>query len=275
LIAIHGERVLHRDIKPENILMDGQTPKIADLGIARLLSTNELASTTSGTLHYMSPEILGIEGASFTSDIWSLGVTLYEMLAGRLPFGSKGTPLKEMINLICGTADPVPVCDLRPEIPPGLAAIVARTLQKNSRERFQSAREMREAIERFESGAEDEIEGEMRAAREMLRDLQQVGLVEDKLLGLAARYPQNARVYQHLGEFYNRYQRYEDGVRAFQQGLELDPANALLHWDLALAFQRMGRRREALASLEKALSLPLGAGLRRHAEVLLKALRRR
>src|SRR6185295_17677035 len=55
LAVIHREHVFHRDIKPENILMDGKTPKIADLGISRMLGTNELASTTTGTLYYMSP----------------------------------------------------------------------------------------------------------------------------------------------------------------------------------------------------------------------------
>src|SRR5262249_26836995 len=86
LALIHAEHVFHRDLKPDNILMDQETPKLSDLGLSRLLDSNELAHTTSGTLYYMSPELLGEEGASLNSDIWSVGVTLYEMLTGRLPF---------------------------------------------------------------------------------------------------------------------------------------------------------------------------------------------
>ena len=77
LSAIHSEQVFHRDIKPENILMQGNVAKIADLGLSRFLNPNELASTTSGSPFYMSPEILSRTGASFSSDIWSRGVTNY------------------------------------------------------------------------------------------------------------------------------------------------------------------------------------------------------
>jgi serine/threonine protein kinase len=80
LAVIHQEHIFHRDIKPENILMDDKIPKVADMGIARMLESNELASSTTGTLYYMSPEILGEAGADFRSDLWSVGVTLYEMV---------------------------------------------------------------------------------------------------------------------------------------------------------------------------------------------------
>lgn len=68
--VIHQEHIIHRDIKPENILMDERTPKVADFGISRMLESNELASTTTGTLYYMSPEILGDAGADFRSAIY-------------------------------------------------------------------------------------------------------------------------------------------------------------------------------------------------------------
>ncbi|MFQ5473558.1 MAG: serine/threonine-protein kinase, partial [Dehalococcoidia bacterium] len=98
LSAIHRAGVFHRDIKPENILLDNQgVPKVADLGIATMLHSNEQASSTVGTLAYMSPEILGPDGASFESDIWSVGVTLYEMLTGRWPFGDETTPMGSMV----------------------------------------------------------------------------------------------------------------------------------------------------------------------------------
>jgi len=100
LVVIHQEHVFHRDIKPENILVAEDIPKIADLGLARMLAPNELASSAAGTIHYMSPETFGEEGASFTSDLWSLGVMLYEMLTAKLPFGRLNTPIGTMVDLI-------------------------------------------------------------------------------------------------------------------------------------------------------------------------------
>ena len=118
---IHHEHVFHRDIKPENILLEGDTPKIADLGIARMLDANELASTGIGSLPYMSPEILGKEGASFPSDLWSLGVTLYEMVTGRLPFDGTLGELADMIR----RTEPLAACKVCPDVPAGLSEIIA------------------------------------------------------------------------------------------------------------------------------------------------------
>lgn len=271
LAVIHGERVFHRDVKPENILMDGATPKITDLGISRMLDSNELASTTYGTIYYMSPEILSTEGASFTSDIWSTGVTLYEMLAGRLPFGSQVTPLRELIHLIC-EADPVPICQFRPEIPSTLVDILSQSIEKDSDKRFGNAQEMYDALERFEHGKDEEVEREYKSIQQIMTAPETTGIAETKLRDLVKKYSQNATAYQYLGEFYNRCLRHEDAIGVFQRGLKCDPDNALLHWDLALACHRVGRRTEAITNLKRALALGLDTSLCRYAKTLLKAL---
>lgn len=79
--------------------------------------------------------------------------------------------------------------------------------------------------------------------------------------------------YQCLGEFFNRCQRYADAIQAFKKGIECNADSGLLHWDLALAYQRVGQRSEAARHLERAMALGLDASLERHAAMLLKVLR--
>ena len=152
LSVIHAEGILHRDIKPENVLLHDGVPKIADLGISRMLDADELAQTFAGTTPYTAPEILTSHGATFSADLWSLTVTLYEMLTGRLPFGDPRTPLRTMIERICESQHEPP-SRVTPAIPPELDAIIARGLRKHRENRYTSADEMRQAIGAFQRKA--------------------------------------------------------------------------------------------------------------------------
>ena len=97
---------------------------------------------------------------------------------------------------------------------------------------------------------------------------------EGKLKALLSKNPDEPRAYQYLGEYYNRCQRYGDAITVFEEGIGKSPKDALLHWDLALALQRHGRKKDAARSLRSAISLGLDASLQRHAEMLLKVLER-
>jgi serine/threonine-protein kinase len=145
LSVIHDEGILHRDIKPENVLMKGAIPKIADLGISRMLDEDELAMSVAGTSPYIAPEILTSNGATFSADLWSVTVTLYEMLTGRLPFGDVHTPLRTMIENIC-EVDPDPPSRVLSRVPAELDAIIAKGFQKRPEDRYLSAHEMRLAL---------------------------------------------------------------------------------------------------------------------------------
>ncbi|NJD10209.1 MAG: hypothetical protein FIB01_07125 [Gemmatimonadetes bacterium] len=274
LAAMHRERMFHRDIKPENILMDGRVPKIADLGISEMLNSDELASQ-AGTLHFMSPELLGTEGASFPSDIWSLGVTFYEMVTGHLPFGDLSTPMGVIVDRIRRGEIPPPRAH-RPDIPEELQRIVLKAMEHRPEDRFHSAEEMIENLEAWRlGGAKAKVNEELEAARELLSSMEPPPGAEGKLRGLVAKYPDDPRAYQYLGEYYNRCQRPGDAISAFQEGLKRAPQDALLHWDLALSLQRKGKKVEAAASLEQAIALGLDASMQRHAHMLLKALKAR
>jgi serine/threonine protein kinase len=132
--ARHG--VIHRDIKPANILLAGETDiKISDFGAA-LTSTLETTQVSGvGSPAYMSPEQVREQRLTHQSDIFSLGVVMYQLLAGRLPF--LGTNNYSMIYHIINTDQPPP-SEFRPEVPPRVDAIVKRALEKDIENRYQT-----------------------------------------------------------------------------------------------------------------------------------------
>ncbi len=149
--------VIHRDIKPANLLLDDRGRlKITDFGIVKVTGDEALTASgfQPGTVEYMSPEqLLGLN-IDERSDIYSLGVTFYEMITGRLPFprsmtGSDWDVRKGHVEL-----EPPSVLEMRPDLHPALAAIIMRTLRKNSHERFQSASEFLDALHEYEKSAQ-------------------------------------------------------------------------------------------------------------------------
>ncbi len=145
--------VIHRDIKPANFLLDGMARlKLTDFGIVKVAGDKDLTRTgfNPGTAEYMSPEQIRGEEVDARSDLYSLGVVFYEMLAGRLPFpgsetGSEYEVLKGHIELT-----PPPISAAQPNVPAALAAIVMRLLEKNPDQRFQSADEFLAALLDYE-----------------------------------------------------------------------------------------------------------------------------
>lgn len=138
LHAAHGKGIVHRDIKPENLLLTPSgTIKIMDFGIAQLGdSTLTQTGIVLGTLSYMSPEQILGDRVDHRSDLWSLGVVLFEMLAGRLPFQQEQGPavMYEILN-----REPPSLEDLRPGVPAGLRSLIDGLLQKDPARRPDTA----------------------------------------------------------------------------------------------------------------------------------------
>ncbi|MEO6726773.1 MAG: protein kinase, partial [Blastocatellia bacterium] len=146
--------IIHRDIKPANILLDNKGKlKITDFGIVKVLGEQGTGGGMTqtgfhpGTVEYMSPEqLLGLN-IDVRSDLYSLGVTFYEMLSGRLPFERSATGSDWEVRKGHIEVAPPPILEYRPDLPPTLAAIIMRSLQKSPNERFQTAAEFSEALQ--------------------------------------------------------------------------------------------------------------------------------
>ncbi len=145
----HGKGIVHRDIKPQNIMLlqDG-TIKVTDFGIARFShsETRTMTDKAIGSVHYIAPEQARGDYTDEKTDIYSVGVMLYEMLTGRLPFEADNAVSVAIMQL---QTDPKPPREIDPSIPEGLEEITLRAMQKDPERRYQSAAEMLRDIEEF------------------------------------------------------------------------------------------------------------------------------
>jgi len=150
LAEAHRHGIIHRDVKPENIVVTNRGVKMLDFGIAKLIDASpaDAGKLTSdgmviGTPEYMSPEQALGRTVDHRSDIFSLGVVLFEGLAGRHPFAGKSVT-ETLINIV--TREATDLATLRPDIPPSLAEIVRKATRKNPEERYETAKQMASAL---------------------------------------------------------------------------------------------------------------------------------
>ncbi len=146
LSVAHDSYIIHRDIKPQNILiLDNGLVKITDFGIAVAMNATQLTQTNSvmGSVHYLPPEQASGKGATLQSDIYSIGILMYELLTGKLPF--KGDNAVEIA--LKHLKEPMPsIRDEYPEIPQSVENIILKATAKNPKNRYADAREMHEDL---------------------------------------------------------------------------------------------------------------------------------
>jgi eukaryotic-like serine/threonine-protein kinase len=245
----HQNRVVHRDIKPANLIVqpDGKV-KIVDFGIARLADQSTRLTKTDaviGTFHYIAPERLKGEMSDGRSDIWSVGVMLYQMLSGELPFnGEDVSTLYKVIN----EAHPS-IKGLIPDLPDELVAIVDRSLAKSPDDRYGTAEEMAFDLQGIADGLKKERVGDLLTSAKRLIEQRQFTSARSVLLDLQRIDPQNfeaKRLNREVQEQLNKLQKaeqvrqiveqaeeavlsqnYDDAVSFYKQAMKLDTTNAL------------------------------------------------
>lgn len=130
----HEHHTIHRDIKPQNIIVSKNgTLKVTDFGIAKAATSNTIASTAMGSVHYISPEQARGGFSDERSDIYSLGITLYEMLTGRVPFEGENNVTVALMHI---QSELIPPREYYPDIPVGLERIVLKATQKRPEQRY-------------------------------------------------------------------------------------------------------------------------------------------
>jgi tRNA A-37 threonylcarbamoyl transferase component Bud32 len=152
----HAGGVLHRDIKPENILLEGRHAVLADFGVARAIQQSQTGARLTatgmsvGTPGYMSPEQVSGDPVDARADLYALAVVGYEMLTGKPPFSGPSAQALITAHL---TTPPLPVEELRPDVPPHVSGAIARGLSKRPDDRFENAASFRDALEGRDAAA--------------------------------------------------------------------------------------------------------------------------
>ncbi len=179
----HKNGIIHRDIKPQNILVDSEGHvKVSDFGIARVAGANTITTDDSvmGSVYYFSPEQASGKNVTYASDLYSVGVVLYEMLTGIPPFDGE-TPVAVAMQHLNGKARPIG--DIKPETPPAIVRVVEKAMEKKPEARYQSAMEMAQDLQR----ALQEPEGEWMGGKESEQPI--TSLAQQRSAAVTGRQP--------------------------------------------------------------------------------------
>lgn len=247
------EPLIHRDLKPANILLQGEKPLIADFGLSRFIDET-WSGRTLGTLAYMAPECFKSGGSrSAQTDIWSVGVVFYKLVAGHLPFPQQDPPA--LMNAIC--ADDLP--PLPESIPKRIQEVIRTALQKNGNDRFKSAAVMLEVLNEAAKEIKSEVDY-FNSALAYLRNGEYGKAIADfdKAIELkrdyVEAYVERGKAFLDHG-FLDR-GNYEEAKRSFTLAINYSgKADARPHFLRGASYAKAGDRDKALRDFNQAIHI--------------------
>jgi serine/threonine protein kinase len=278
LEAAHAKGVIHRDIKPKNIMVRDadQLVKIIDWGIAKNIDIAGRGWTYAGTPPYMSPEVVELNkirdrgerrrgaGVDHRTDIYSLGVTMFEMLTTHTPFGTDGE------RILRGVAPEQENRLVESGVDVTLARIVLKAMALHPRDRHQTAAELKSALEAW---GRKLTPGDLEEAWNLYTQRKDPEAAEKKFKEILARNDADPEAYLGLAQFYIQCSREDDAIQILNLGIGRPLASAPLFNTRGRLY---GKRNSpaALGDLERALSLGLSAREERQVRFMLQNLRK-
>jgi len=241
----HQHGIVHRDVKPGNILVaDTGEVKVADFGIAWVETANTLTQPGEilGSFYYFSPEQARGEKVDRRADIYSLGVMLYEMLTGKLPFKADNPAALIQLHL---TAEPKPPTLYNSAIPKKVEAAILKAMQKDASDRFQNLADFIKELE-VEEVREDLFKTSISPAEASLHNILGNNYYKQGKLDLAVLEwqkatkfdPYNALTHNNLGTAFDGLGKLEDAIREYNEAVLLNPNNFVAHYNLGSAYYR-------------------------------------
>ncbi len=271
----HKRGVVHRDIKPGNVMLtkDGVI-KVVDFGIARLVDASKTQTNIMiGTMGYMSPQQFRGERADQRSDIWAVGVMLYELLCLRRPFQGDDSP-SLILNIVDEKKHPLPVRDFAPDCSPELEALIGKMLRKDANERFQTMEEVLLELEPIWRNLQEEnvtgliIDSEalIRAqdysrARDVLRKALQIDSRNERAKSLLDQVNAEIKRIQIRAQVSKSLEKaqallneasYQDAQAEVESALKIDPSSDPAHEMLAQVQRAANRARQVVESVRLA-----------------------
>ncbi len=216
--AAHANHIIHRDIKPQNIIISREGKvKVTDFGIAKAATSNTITSNAMGSVHYISPEQARGGYCDEKSDIYSLGITMYEMLTGRVPFTGDNTISVALLHI---QGEATPLRDLEPSIPISIDMIVQKCMQKKPERRYTSVSELIKDLRRAITNPNDDF---VKIPPMMINDSPTIHISDDEINHIKSVTKENPTVLHEEDELLSEEQPDDEDYEDDDDEDDVDP----------------------------------------------------